>query len=111
MVTVTVRLIRSFEYRNMKNIVLQNVDLDISVDDFKALISQEIKKSTFLPPPFKNFPFDTLKIECKAHRFKKLNFFLAINWSIYDFQDHETEISYFKNDDYLDHKKNKKLKW
>lgn len=49
MVTVTVRLIRSFEYRNMKNIVLQNVDLDISVDDFKALISRGEKSYNYLP--------------------------------------------------------------
>ena len=49
MVTVTVRLIRSFEFRNMKNIVLQNVDLDISIDDFKALISQGEKSYNYLP--------------------------------------------------------------
>ncbi len=39
MATVTVRLVRSFEYRNMKTIVLQNVDLDLSVEEFKVLIS------------------------------------------------------------------------
>ena len=39
MATITVRLIRSFEYRNMKTVVLQNVDLDISIEEFKVLIS------------------------------------------------------------------------
>lgn len=37
--TVTVRLVRSFEYRNIKSIVLHNVDLDLSVEEFKVLIS------------------------------------------------------------------------
>lgn len=38
-VTVTVRLIRSFEYRNVRNIVLHDVDLSIHVQDFKVLIN------------------------------------------------------------------------
>lgn len=37
--TVTVRLIRSFEYRNIKPIVLKAVDLDQSVSDFKDLVN------------------------------------------------------------------------
>ena len=39
MATLTVRLVRSFEYRNMKTIVLKNVDLDMSIEEFKVLIS------------------------------------------------------------------------
>lgn len=39
MMTLTVRLVRSFEYRNMRNVVLRNVDLDISVEEFSDLIS------------------------------------------------------------------------
>lgn len=39
MATLTVRLVRSFEYRNMKTIVLKNVDLDISVEELKVMIS------------------------------------------------------------------------
>lgn len=37
--TVTIRLIRSFEYRNVRNIVLRNVDLQVSVNEFKDLIN------------------------------------------------------------------------
>ena len=39
MMTLKVRLVRSFEYRNMRNVVLRNVDLDISVEEFSDLIS------------------------------------------------------------------------
>ena len=39
MATLTIRLVRSFEYRNMKTIVLKNVDLDISVEELKVIIS------------------------------------------------------------------------
>jgi hypothetical protein len=48
MATITVRLIRSFEYRNMKTVVLQNVDLDISIEEFKVLISagKVVKKNS-----------------------------------------------------------------
>ena len=44
MATITVRLVRSFEYRNMKSVVLRNVDLDISVEEFKVLIVAGIKR-------------------------------------------------------------------
>ena len=39
MATLTIRLVRSFEYRNMKTIVLKNVDLEISVEELKVIIN------------------------------------------------------------------------
>ncbi|XP_028390864.1 UPF0538 protein C2orf76 homolog [Dendronephthya gigantea] len=122
MATVTVRLVRSFEYRNMKAIVLRDVDLDISIEEFKVLITAEIKKSSILPPPFKTFAYDTLKIEYKAHGSKTSD--PLINTTDDDKLmlnpekslrkngiEHETEISYFKKEDYLKYKANKEIKW
>lgn len=121
-VTVTVRLIRSFEYRNMRNLVLHNVDLDTSIEDFKVLINTEITNHRNLPPPFKTFDYDTLKIEYKAHGAKTSdplmntedddNLILKDGMSLKDNGiEHETEISYFKKEGYMKYKTNKEVKW
>ena len=39
-ITVTVRLIRSFEFRNIKNIIIRNVDKKTLVTDFIKLINE-----------------------------------------------------------------------
>lgn len=88
---VTIRLIRSFEHRNIKNLVLKDVDLSMTIRDFKSFINEgkylrqtktknilqknniylkELKKSTQLPVPFRNFAYDTLKIEHQPFKFK-----------------------------------------
>ena len=36
---ITIRLIRSFEHRNIKNLVLKDIDLNMNVRDFKVLIN------------------------------------------------------------------------
>lgn len=38
MATVTIRLIRSFEHRNLKHVVYHDVDLTQSVEDFKDFV-------------------------------------------------------------------------
>jgi hypothetical protein len=38
-ITVTIRLIRSFEYRNIKNILIKNVDKKTLVSEFIQLIN------------------------------------------------------------------------
>eukprot|EP00123_Amoebidium_parasiticum_P019319 comp24530_c0_seq1/m.46767 comp24530_c0_seq1/g.46767 ORF comp24530_c0_seq1/g.46767 comp24530_c0_seq1/m.46767 type:complete len:128 (-) comp24530_c0_seq1:397-780(-) len=63
---VTIRLIRNFEYRTMKNLVLRGVDLKMTGRELKELIQQKIQtESGFLP--YKKNTFDTLKLHHKAH--------------------------------------------
>jgi len=63
LVTLTIRLIRSFEHRNLKFLVLKNVRLDLRTSDLIALILEEIQKPFHnLPRPFKTYEFDTLKV-------------------------------------------------
>lgn len=38
--TITIRLIRSFEYRNIKNIVLKDIDSNMTINDLKVFINQ-----------------------------------------------------------------------
>jgi hypothetical protein len=40
-ITVTIRLIRSFEYRNIKNILIRNVDKKTLVSEFIQLINDK----------------------------------------------------------------------
>ncbi|KAK8746475.1 hypothetical protein OTU49_017033 [Cherax quadricarinatus] len=120
--TLTIRLIRSFEHRNIRNIVLHNVNLDQSVEDFMELIRENLKSTPTLPPPFRNFMFDTLKIETQAYGFKTndpvinreddAKLILKPHLRLKDCGvKHETEVNFFKMDDYLKYKENPVLVW
>eukprot|EP01117_Protostelium_nocturnum_P006196 TRINITY_DN2234_c1_g1_i1.p1 TRINITY_DN2234_c1_g1~~TRINITY_DN2234_c1_g1_i1.p1 ORF type:complete len:101 (-),score=23.45 TRINITY_DN2234_c1_g1_i1:520-822(-) len=64
---LTIRLIRSFEYRTTKNMILTGLCLsEITVSQLKSMIREKISSN----PSFKayqNLPLDTLKIYSKAH--------------------------------------------
>ncbi|PNI53544.1 C2orf76 isoform 3, partial [Pan troglodytes] len=51
-VTITVRLIRSFEHRNFKPVVYHGVNLDQTVKEFIVFLKQDVPLRTSLPPPF-----------------------------------------------------------
>lgn len=120
--TITIRLIRSFEHRNIRNIVLHNIDLEQLVKDFMEFIREKLKLAPSLPPPFRNFAYDTLKIETHAHGFKTndpvinkeddVKLILKHHRRLKDCGvKHETEISFFKMEDYLKYKENPVLVW
>lgn len=59
MATVTIRLIRSFEHRNLKHVVYHDVDLTQSVADFKDFV----RKGKFTPKcPLKNNDFALIEM-------------------------------------------------
>ncbi|XP_049904326.1 UPF0538 protein C2orf76 homolog isoform X6 [Epinephelus moara] len=64
---VTVRLVRSFEHRNFKPVVFHRVRLDQTVQDFIQLVRDDIATRQGLPPPFKKYAYDTMKIIHQAH--------------------------------------------
>ncbi|XP_041118130.1 UPF0538 protein C2orf76 homolog isoform X2 [Polyodon spathula] len=66
-VVLTVRLVRSFEHRNFKPIVFQNVSLNQTVNAFIAFVRNDITTRPGLPPPFKKHEYDTMKIIHQAH--------------------------------------------
>uniref|UniRef100_A0A8C2M227 RIKEN cDNA 3110009E18 gene n=1 Tax=Cricetulus griseus TaxID=10029 RepID=A0A8C2M227_CRIGR len=68
--TVTVRLIRSFEHRNFKPVVYHRVNLDQTVKEFIIFLKQDVPLRTSLPPPLRNYKYDTLKILHQAHKAK-----------------------------------------
>ena len=62
LVTLTVRLIRSFEQRNIKFLVLRLVDLDWKTEKLIEKTFEEIQKCSTLPKPFRTFQYDTMKV-------------------------------------------------
>ena len=69
-VRIVIRLIRSCEYKNIRNIVLRE-DIDgfelssTTVKDLMKIILQKLSSGKInppLPPAFKNFNFDCMKV-------------------------------------------------
>ncbi|XP_009441451.1 UPF0538 protein C2orf76 homolog isoform X1 [Pan troglodytes] len=77
-VTITVRLIRSFEHRNFKPVVYHGVNLDQTVKEFIVFLKQDVPLRTSLPPPFRNYKYDTLKIIHQAHKSKTNELVLSL---------------------------------
>jgi hypothetical protein len=62
-VTLTVRLIRSFAHRNLRHIVLKDVDLDLTGEQLlHRCLEQAASSASSLPPPFKLFGYDCMKV-------------------------------------------------
>uniref|UniRef100_A0A8C3HK35 Chromosome 2 open reading frame 76 n=1 Tax=Chrysemys picta bellii TaxID=8478 RepID=A0A8C3HK35_CHRPI len=65
--TITVRLVRSFEHRNFRPVVYHGVNLDQTVKQFITFVKNDVSLRTGLPPPFKKYKYDTMKIIHQAH--------------------------------------------
>ena len=61
-VTVIIRVIRSFEYRNIRNIVLKDISVSLTTEELKETIFRELHTAPGLPPPFRKYDYDTLKV-------------------------------------------------
>ena len=130
--TLTIRVIRSFPHRNIRNIILKTISPSLSTEALIDRTISEVSTSSALPPPFrlrKIFPFhqltknvgrkfsyDTLKIEHHAHGAKTSDpvintendeeLILKTGLSLVEQGvRHETELSLFKLEDYLEYKK------
>ncbi|KAM9988716.1 hypothetical protein ACTFIZ_012564 [Dictyostelium cf. discoideum] len=115
-----IRVIRSFEYRTIKNLILKDIDLNTNVSDFKKLVSDKIQTTPGFTP-FKTKQYDSMKIFFVPHGQKPNNltinlendhFFLNNNKSLAENGVvYETEISFFVMEDYLKYKENPENKW
>ncbi|XP_040004999.1 UPF0538 protein C2orf76 homolog isoform X1 [Xiphias gladius] len=134
---VTVRLVRSFEHRNFKPVVFHGVSLDQTVQDFMQLVRDDIATRPELPPPFKKYTYDTMKIIHQAHGAKvfiillgqKRGVCLKTNELVMSLDDdeklilqdgqtlttagvaNETEVAFFRKEDYGLYKANPKTAW
>ncbi|XP_004423953.1 PREDICTED: UPF0538 protein C2orf76 homolog [Ceratotherium simum simum] len=121
-VTVTVRLIRSFEHRNFKPVVYHGVNLDQTVKEFIVFLKQDVPLRTSLPPPFRNYKYDKLKIIHQAYKSKTNELVLSLEDDdrLLLKEDstlqaagiaNETEIAFFCEEDYKNFKANPISSW
>ncbi|CCE64955.1 hypothetical protein TPHA_0J01330 [Tetrapisispora phaffii CBS 4417] len=123
--TITVRVIKSFPFRNVKNLILSNYDLKTKTpkDLFDEVTKRIQSEASFRP--FRTITYDTFKVYTHAHGSKTVN--LVINfdhdddWTL-DIEnpnkklfeygiENETEISFYKLSDYVAYKANPIEKW
>ncbi|KAF9931749.1 hypothetical protein FBU30_009673 [Linnemannia zychae] len=120
--TLTIRVIKSFEYRTTKNLILHNVDLTTTtVGLLRALIIEKVKTTPGWKP-YQNVEFDTLKLYTKAHGAKTMNLIINMDhddWILNDDNEilinrgieNETEISIFNRALYEAYKQHPDIKW
>lgn len=125
---ITIRIIKSFPYRNVKNLIIKDINLKSTTP--KVLFDQVLNQinTTGNLRPYRNIQYDSLKIYTKAHGSKSMN--LVINFendeewvilkkgvpieekSLWDMGiQNETEISIFNWDGYVEYKENPEEKW
>ncbi|XP_049629121.1 UPF0538 protein C2orf76 homolog [Suncus etruscus] len=121
-VTVTVRLIRSFEHRNFKSVVYHKVNLDQTVKEFIVFLKKDVPLRTSLPPPLRSYKYDKLKIIHQAHKSKTNELVLSLedDDKLLLKEDstlkaagiaNETEIAFFCEEDYRNYKANPISSW
>lgn len=117
--TLTVRLIKNFEYRTFRNIILHDLDLTtLTLNHLIPIIKTQIAASKVLVRLFTGHPFDTFKIYSHAHGAKTsiaiINTSNDLEWVLRDYDKplhaygigHESEVSWFVWQDYLEWKMN-----
>ncbi|KAF7709630.1 UPF0538 protein C2orf76 homolog isoform X1 [Silurus meridionalis] len=119
---LTVRLVRSFEHRNFKSVVFRGVNLDQKVEQFIGFVKKDASTREGLPPPFKRFDYDTMKIIHQAHGAKTNELVMSLEDDekliLHNGLDlracgvaNETELAFFKMSDYEKFKANPQTVW
>ncbi|KAM9905980.1 hypothetical protein OXX69_006974 [Metschnikowia pulcherrima] len=128
---ITIRIIKSFPYRNVKNHVIPSINLKATNPAQLIEIIRNTINTTGSFRPYRNVKYDTLKVYTHAHGSKSMN--LVINFendekdivhcedesnlvqneeSLWDLGvENETEISVFNYQDYAAYKANPEEKW
>lgn len=121
---ITVRIVKSFPYRNVKNVILKDIDLlTLTPAGLHQLMLTKIATEGAYRP-YRNVEYTSLKVYNHAHKSKSMN--LVINMddddtlvlalddprSLYALGvENETELSLFNWSDYLAFKANPEEKW
>ncbi|XP_026231483.1 UPF0538 protein C2orf76 homolog [Anabas testudineus] len=119
---VTVRLVRSFEHRNFKPVVFHGVNLEQTVQDFIQFVRDDIAARPGLPPCFRRYSYDTMKIIHQPHGAKTNELVMSLDEDekliLQEGQSlkaagvaNETEVAFFRKEDYGLYKANPKCSW
>lgn len=121
---LTVRLIKSFPYRNVRNHVYQHVDIaNTTARELFEMVKHTIATDGSLRP-FRNVNFDTIKIYTHAHGTKTINLVINMDhdddWvldldspkKLVDYGiENETELSVYNLAEYEAYKQDPVDKW
>jgi len=120
--TLTLRIIKSFEYRTEKSLVLHDVNLETTtVGDLKHKTREAIQSLSGWKP-YRSVNLDTLKLYTKAHGAKTTNLIINLDhdeWILDDDSktladagfENETEVSFFNREAYAAFKLNPETRW
>ncbi|KAK4054551.1 hypothetical protein OIV83_001045 [Microbotryomycetes sp. JL201] len=119
---LTVRIIKSFEFRTMKNLYLPHVDATtVTVGQLRTIVNEQVKTGSGFKP-FRTVKFDTLKLYTKAHGAKTQNLIINLDHDDWILQDenatlasigieNEAELSCFNRELYEAFKRDPKQAW
>ncbi|KAI0668558.1 hypothetical protein C8Q78DRAFT_1047802 [Trametes maxima] len=120
--TLTIRVIKSFEYRTEKSLVLHHVNLETTtVGQLKETVRQAVQTQPGWKP-YRNMTLDTIKLYTKAHGAKTTNLIINLDHDEWIFEDesktladmgleNESEVSFFNRQSYEEFKKHPDIKW
>jgi hypothetical protein len=120
--TITVRVIKSFEYRTERSLVLHKLNLETTtVGGLKEIVRQAIQTGPAWRP-YRGTVLDTLKLYTKAHGAKTTNLIINLDhdeWILEDDDkiladvglENETEVSFFSRKAYKGFKLNPEVRW
>ncbi|TCD62617.1 hypothetical protein EIP91_006631 [Steccherinum ochraceum] len=120
--TLTLRIIKSFEYRTEKSLVLHSINLETTtVGQLKDIARQAIQTQPGWKP-YRNAVLDTFKVYTKAHGSKTTNLIINLDhddWILDDDSkllsdigfENETEVSFFSRSLYDQFLANPETKW
>ncbi|EPS97363.1 hypothetical protein FOMPIDRAFT_1032052 [Fomitopsis schrenkii] len=120
--TLTVRIIKSFEYRTEKSLVLHKINLETTTPTQLKEIARQAIKTQPGWKPYRNLVLDTLKLYTKAHGAKTTNLIINLDhddWILSDDSktladygcENETEVSFFNHEMYEQFKLHPETKW
>jgi len=120
--TLTLRIIKSLEFRTQRSLVLHDVNLEsTTVGELKDIARQAVHTQTGWKP-YRNVSLDTMKFYTKAHGAKTTNLIINLDHDELILDDdtktlaelgfeNETEVSLFNRELYDEFKVNPKTSW
>ncbi|KAF8835441.1 hypothetical protein BDN67DRAFT_1072432 [Paxillus ammoniavirescens] len=120
--TITIRVIKSFEYRTERSLVLHKLNLETTtIGELKEIARQAIQTGPAWRP-YRNTVLDTFKLYTKAHGAKTTNLIINLDhdeWILDDGRkilaesgfENETEVSFFNRQAYENFKVNPEIRW
>ncbi|KZP24881.1 hypothetical protein FIBSPDRAFT_1041989 [Athelia psychrophila] len=120
--TLTLRIIKSFEFRTERSLVVHAINLETTtVGELKEIARQAVKTQPGWKP-YKTTVLDTIKLYTKAHGAKTTNLIINLDnddWILDDDSkilaemgfENETEVSIFNRELYEKFKLNPETRW